>query len=138
MEYQFEITYKELLAKISHRWGPRLCLNLRCDAYTIGPWNYTDISSRAYESGWTITGFNSYENGLYCNQFEAEHPFHGKIIGKFAPDRFNRTLEFVAMKAKTERAFQHFWEHHDLCIEGTKDIINWTTDSEDESGDDDE
>lgn len=134
MEYPLQITYHQIRHMISHRWRARTILNLRRDAH-VDELTSGD-HSKTFESGWTIHGCNSYEFARFCHQFMAEHPVHGKILGSLRnSDRdADKELDFVVMKANHYRAFQHFWEHHGLFIEGTKDTINYPdTDSEDDS-----
>lgn len=131
---EFKVTHHQIRHMLPKRWGPRVVLNLRSDAYTNMKYTSEEISSKTYDSGWTLTGFNSYEVGKFCHTFEAEHHVHGKILGSLQnPDcRADRELDFVVMSAKHERAFQDFWRHHGMCVEVTKDTINYDTDSEDE------
>lgn len=52
--------------------------------------------------GWTITGDVREDYYQWVNDFEAEHPHYGKISGNFETE----------VKAESQEAFDHFWEHH--------------------------
>ena len=58
--------------------------------------------TRTHESGWTITGMVLEDYFSWVNEFTAHHPDHGFVAGDFE--------ELVL--ASSERAFDHFYEHH--------------------------
>lgn len=59
--------------------------------------------SRTHGSGWTIKGEIHEDYYRWVNDFEAEHPEHGKVWGNFESE----------VNADSEEGFKHFWENHE-------------------------
>lgn len=59
--------------------------------------------TRTHESGWTITGKIYEDYYVWVNDFIATHPELGRVEGNFEHE----------VRATSEKAFRHFWKHHE-------------------------
>lgn len=58
--------------------------------------------TRKHKSGWKITGTIREDYYTWVNDFKASHPKLGRVYGNFEGKVY----------ASNERAFKHFWKHH--------------------------
>ena len=79
-------------------------------ALTLEPVQVTDdinavsgTHTKTHESGWTITGEVHEDWYVWVNEFTASHPELGHVEGDFEAE----------VKATSEEAFKHFWDHHE-------------------------
>jgi hypothetical protein len=72
--------------------------NSRDGALTLDPAYVLNIQS----SGWKITGRIKEDYYEWVNEFEAVHPFYGKVWGDFEDKVY----------ADTEEGFNHFYKNH--------------------------
>lgn len=69
-------------------------------ALTLNP-DYANCGENP--SGWTITGEVHCDCFEWVNEFKATHPKLGRIEGNFES----------TVTASSEKAFNHFWKHHE-------------------------
>ncbi len=59
-------------------------------------------STKTHNDGWTITGVIHEDDYYWVNEFSATHPRLGFVKGDFEKQ----------VRASSEKAFKHFWKHH--------------------------
>ena len=61
------------------------------------------MHERTHLSGWTIKGEIKEDYYVWVNEFEAKHPWYGRVWGNFEEKVY----------ADSEEGFKHFWENHE-------------------------
>lgn len=83
-----------------HSSGGALTLSVGqvCDDQSV-----SGTHEKTHESGWTIRGEIHEDYYTWVNNFEASHSEYGKLSGNFESE----------VTAESEKAFAHFWKHHE-------------------------